>query len=142
MLTQFQNNLGSLTVNKQIIDQIIEHAFEPLEGRFWLANYRGGVSDVLLRIGGFESIAEKKVQMRQDRLYIRLYVVSLLGESLTENCALVMKRIARDVTEMLEVPLYNIEVVVTGVISRKKNIVRRDLTFDFLTMLNSRKISL
>ena len=96
MLTQIKDNMGTLTVSRQIIDQIIEHAFEPLEGKLWLANYRGAVSDVLVKLGGFDAIAEKKVEMHGDKLFIRLYVVSRLGESITENCVLVMQRKLRE----------------------------------------------
>ena len=142
MLTQYDNNYGALTISRQIIDQIIDHAFEPVEGKLWLANYKGGVSDVLVKIGGFDAIAEKKFEMRDGKLFIRLYVISRLGESITENCGLVMQRIARDVTEMLEIPLDNIEVAVTGTVSKNRNIVRRDLTLDLRDMLNNRKITL
>ena len=142
MLTQSNNSFGALTISRQIIDQIIEHAFESVEGNLWLANYKGAVSDVLVKIGGFDAIAEKKVEMRDGMLYIRLYVVSRLGESITENCGLVMERIARDVTEMLELPLGNIEIAVTGTVSKNRNIVKRDLTLDLHEMVNTRKISL
>ncbi|MBQ6295099.1 MAG: Asp23/Gls24 family envelope stress response protein [Firmicutes bacterium] len=142
MLTQSNNNFGALTISRQIIDQIIEHAFESVEGNLWLANYKGAVSDVLVKIGGFDAIAEKKVEMRDGMLYVRLYVVSRLGESITENCGLVMERIARDVTEMLELPLGNIEIAVTGTVSKNRNIVKRDLTLDLHEMVNTRKISL
>ena len=142
MLTQSNNSLGALTISRQIIDQIVEHAFESVEGKLWLANYKGAVSDVLVKIGGFDAIAEKKVEMRDDRLYIKLYVISRLGESIAENCGIVMQRIARDVTEMLELPLDNIEIAVTGTVSKNKNIVKRDLTLDLREMLNNRTISL
>ena len=142
MLTQSNNSFGALTISRQIIDQIIEHAFESVEGNLWLANYKGAVSDVLVKIGGFDAIAEKKVEMRDGMLYVRLYVVSRLGASITENCGLVMERIARDVTEMLELPLGNIEIAVTGTVSKNRNIVKRDLTLDLHEMVNTRKISL
>ncbi len=142
MLTQYNNQYGALTISRQIIDQIIEHAFRSVEGRLWLANYRGTVSDVLVKIGGFDAIAEKRVEMRDGKLFLRLYVVSRLGESITENCGLVMERIARDVTEMLEVPLDNIEVLVTGAVSKNMKLVKRDLALDFRDMLNNRKVSL
>ena len=142
MLTQSNNSFGALTISRQIIDQIIEHAFESVEGNLWLANYKGAVSDVLVKIGGFDAIAEKKVEMRDGMLYVRLYVVSRLGESITENCGLVMERIARDVTEMLELPLGNIEIAVTGTVSKNRNIVKRDLTLDLHELVNTRKISL
>lgn len=140
MLIQVNNPIGTLTVRRQIIDQIIEHAFEPLEGKLWLANYRGTVSDVLVKIGGFDSIAEKKVEMHEDKLFIRLYVVIRLGESITECCGRVMQCIAKDVTELLEIPLDNIEVIVTGTVSKNNNIARRDLSMNFRQMLNDRKI--
>ncbi len=140
MLTQSDNSLGVLTISRQIIDQIIEHAFEPVEGNLWLANYKGAVSDVLIKIGGFDAIAEKKVEMRDGKLFIRLYVVSRLGESITENCGIVMKRIANDVTTMLEMSLDNIEIAVTGTVSKNRNIVKRDLSLDFRDMLNNKKI--
>ena len=142
MLTQSNNSFGALTISRQIIDQIIEHAFESVEGNLWLANYKGAVSDVLVKIGGFDAIAEKKVEMRDGMLYVRLYVVSRLGESITENCGLVMERIARGVTERLELPLGNIESAVPGTVSKNRNIVKRDLTLDLHEMVNTRKISL
>jgi uncharacterized alkaline shock family protein YloU len=142
MLTQYDNQFGALTVSKQIIDQIIDHAFDSVEGNLWLANYKGTVSDVLVKIGGFDAIAEKKVEMHDDKLFIRLYVVSRLGESITENCGKVMQRIAKDVTELLEIPLDNIEIAVTGTVSKNRNIVKRELSLDLRDMLNNRKITL
>lgn len=142
MLTQITNNYGVLTVTRQIIDQIIEHAFESLDGKLWLANYRGTVSDVLLKFGGFDSIAEKKVEMHDDKLFIRLYVVTRLGESIAENCGTVMLRIMKDVTEMLEIPIDNIETVVTGAVTKNNNIVKRDVSLDLRQMLNDRVITL
>ena len=79
--------------------------------------------------------------MKEGKLFIRLFVVSRLGESITENCGLVMQRIARDVTQLLEVPLDNIEIFITGTVSRNNNIVKRELVLDFRDMLNNRKIT-
>ena len=37
MLTQYDNSFGALTVSRQIVDQIVDHAFESARGSLWLA---------------------------------------------------------------------------------------------------------
>lgn len=140
MLLKQNTTLGTLTYSRQIIDQIIQKAFEEVAGSLWLANYRGGVSDVLVRLGGFESIAETKVEDRDGKLYILLYVVSRIGESITENGEIVMRSILRDVTEQLELPVDNIEIQVTGSVSKGKRMVRRDLRMNLRDLMNNRKM--
>ncbi len=140
MLLKQNTTLGTLTYSRQIIDQIIQKAFEEVKGRLWLANYRGGVSDVLVRLGGFESIAETRVEDHDGKLYILLYVVSRIGESITENGDIVMRRILSDVTEQLELPIDNIEIQVTGSVSKGKRMVRRDLRMNLRDLMNNRKM--
>ena len=81
------------------------------------------------------------MELHGDKLFIRLYVVSRLGESITENCVLVMQCIAKDVTQLLELSLENIEIRITGTVSKNNNIARRDLSLDLRQMLNDRKIT-
>ena len=137
MLLQQETSLGTLTYSKQIIDQIIQKAFEQVKGKLWLANYRGGVSDVLIKLGGFESIAEKKVEVKDGALFITLYVVSRIGESIIENGEIVMRSIMRDVTQQLELPLTNIELFLTGSVSKGKRVVKRELRMDLVDLLNN-----
>lgn len=139
MLTRIPNSMGVITYSRQIIDQIIDNAFESVRGRLWLANYRGAVSDMLVKLSGFDSIAEKRVEMREGGLYIKLFVVIRLGESMTGSCDKVMKDIADDVTGLLELPLDNIEVAVTGTVSKNNNIARRDVLLNYRDALNSRR---
>jgi len=130
------NPFGAISVDRAVIDGWIDQIFKKTADRAWLAHYKGGVSDVMIRIGNFDALAEKVVEMTDRGLYIRLYIILRFGCSISETSAEIMDRLAYYLTEYLELPIDNIEIVVTGVAS--KNIAKRHVVTDYRSLLNSR----
>lgn len=130
------NQIGAISVNKAVIDEIIADAFRPYEGKVWLGNYKGSVSDMKVRLGNYNSLAETVVKMTEKGLFIRLYVMMRFGQSINEMTAGIMENLAFSLMEYMEIPIYNIEIVVTGMLS--KNVAKRNIKTDYRTFLNSR----
>jgi uncharacterized alkaline shock family protein YloU len=119
MLVREKNDLGVITVNSITLDQLIAHALEPYKGSVWLANYKGPSSETLIKVGGYEAIAERNFRMNGDRLYVRLYLLISFGKSIRSICREIIDQLASDIEQCLQIPLHDIEIVVTGVVSKK-----------------------
>ena len=130
------NQIGAISINKAVIDEIIADAIRPYEGKAWLGNYKGTVSDVKVRLGNFDSLAETVVKMTEKGLFIRLYVMMRFGQSINEITAGIMDNLAFSLMEYVELPMYNIEIIITGMLS--KNIAKRNIKMDYRTLLNTR----
>ena len=129
MLYREVNQIGA-------IDEIIADTLRPYEDKVWLANYKGPVSDVMVRLGNFDSLAETVVKMTEKGLFIRLYVMLRFGLSINETTAGIMDNLAFSLLEYIELPIYNIEIIVTGMLS--KNVAKRNIKMDYRTLLNTR----
>lgn len=136
MLHREVNKMGAITINRAVVDEMIADAFEPYKDKAWLAHYKGTVSDVRIRMGNYDALADKVVKMTDKGIFIRLYVLLRFGASINEVTAGIMENLASSLMQYLELPINNIEVVVTGMLS--KNVVRRDIHMDYRTLLNTR----
>jgi len=136
MFYREENQIGSIGINKNVIDEMITDAFRPYEGRVWLANYKGAVSDMMVRLGNFDSLAESLVELTEKGLFIRLYVMMRFGQSINEMTAAIMDHLAFSLTEYVELPINNIEIILTGMLS--KNVAKRNIKMDYRTLLNTR----
>ncbi len=135
MLYREVNKMGAITINRDVVDEMIIDAFRPYEDKAWLANYKGTVSDVRIRLGNYDALAEKVVKMTDKGIFIRLYVLLRFGCSINEVTAGIMHNLAASLMQSLELPIYNIEIVVTGMLS--KNVARRNIRMDYRTLLNT-----
>ncbi|MDD3537212.1 MAG: hypothetical protein PHH65_02990 [Eubacteriales bacterium] len=136
MLYREVNTIGAVSINHSVVDELIADAFQPYEKKAWLANYKGGVSDVMIRIRNFDALAEKVVTMSEKGIFIRLYIMLRFGSSIADVTGGIMDRLAFSLMEYLELPIDNIEIVVTGMLS--KNVARRNIRTDYRTLLNER----
>ncbi len=133
LLTKDLNQNGVITYNKLIVDQLIRHALEPYKKKVYLAHYRGASSDLSVKIGNFDALAEKEIRMTTEGVFVRFYVIVRIGQSITEICRDIITRIATDIEEPLQLPVDNIEIVVTAVLA--KNPAKRDLFMDYRSMV-------
>ena len=136
MLYREVNHIGAISINHSVVDEMIADAFLPCEDKAWLANYKGAVSDVTIRLRNFDALAEKVVKMTDKGVFVRLYVMLRFGSSIGEVTAGIMDRLAFSMMEYLELPIDNIEVIVTGMLS--KNVAKRNIRVDYRTLLNNR----
>ena len=136
MLYREVNHIGAVSINHSVVDEMIADAFLSCEDKAWLANYQGAVSDVTIRLRNYDALAEKVVNMSEKGIFIRLYIMLRFGSSISEVTAGIMDRLAYSILEYLELPIDNIEVVVTGILS--KNVAKRNIRVDYRTLLNNR----
>jgi uncharacterized alkaline shock family protein YloU len=136
MLYREVNHIGAISIDHAVVDEMIADAFHACEDKAWLAHYKGSVSDVMIRLRNYDALAEKIVKMTDKGLFVRLYVMLRFGSSIGDVTAGIMDRLAHSLMTYLELPIDNIEVVVTGMLSR--NVARRNIKMDYRTLLNSR----
>ena len=129
MLTRVTNEKGIISFDETLIDQTVQEALRPFRGQVWLARYRGSGSDWMILLGNYESMAEKKVRYTDKGLYVRLYLLIKIGTSISEVARSLCYFIADMIENQLQLPLDNVEIVVTGMVS--KNAVKRDIRFDY-----------
>ena len=132
MLTRVSNEKGIISYDEALIDQIVQEALRPYKGSVWLARYKGPSSDWMILLGNYESMAEKKVQMTDRGVFVRLYLLIKIGTSISEVSKSICSFIAQVSTGQLQLPLDNVEVVVTGMVS--KNAVKRDIRYDYRSL--------
>ncbi len=119
MIIRLTNEQGAISFNGILIDQIIAGAMKPWSGRVFLAQYRGRQSDKAVRSGSFESLDHRIVRTTERGVFIRLYVMMRFGTSISAASRDIIEKIASDIRSCLDVPIDDIEVVVTGLISEK-----------------------
>ncbi|MGI6719623.1 MAG: hypothetical protein ACOX4E_01850 [Anaerovoracaceae bacterium] len=136
MLHREVNRYGAISIDRAVVDGWIDQVFAAHRDKVWLAHYRGAVSDVMIRIGNIDALAESDVRFTEKGLFVRLYVVIRFGCSIREVTSDLMDGLADYLTSYLELPIDNIEVIVTGMLS--KNIAKRHVKKDYRSLLNSR----
>ncbi len=135
MLTRVTNEKGVISFDEAVIDQIVQEAMRPYKGRAWLAHYKGASSDWMILLGNYESMAEKQVLMTERGIFVRLYLLIKIGTSISEVSKSLCRFIADVITYQLQLRLDNVEVVVTGMVS--KNAVKRDIRYDYRSLTAS-----
>ncbi len=136
MLYTEVNHIGAISIDQAVVEEMIDDAFRSCGDLAWLANYKGGVSDVMIRLRNYDALAEKVVKMTEKGLFIRLYIMLRFGSSIGEVTTRIMDRLAFSLMTYLELPIDNIEVIVTGMVS--KNVAKRNIRTDYRTLLNTR----
>ncbi len=132
MLTKDLNSDGVITYSRFLVEQLIQHALMPYKKKVYLAHYRGPSSDISVRLGNFDALAEKEIRMTPEGVYIRICVMVRIGQSISECCRGIITTLARDIEEQLQLPVDNIEIHVTGLLA--KNPAKRDLYMDYRSM--------
>lgn len=136
MLHREVNQRGAISIDQGVVNEMIDEVMDAYNGKAWLANYKGALSDVMIRLRNYGALAEKHVEMTERGLFIRLFLIIRFGAGITEVTSGIMDRLAGALIDQLELPLDNIEIIITGVLS--KNIAKRSIVVDYRSLLNSR----
>lgn len=120
MLYKEENTLGTITLYKDILAAIVRQQVQSLEGKLFLGNYKGKLSSLMTK--WTDSV---EVNMTPAGLKIRVYVVVRFGTSIKYVTEALIQQIRMEATEMTELPVNQVSVVVTAVLSKqlaKRNI--------------------
>ncbi|MCF0150367.1 MAG: Asp23/Gls24 family envelope stress response protein [Firmicutes bacterium] len=127
MLAREKNEFGYISLNNALLEQIIDHALKKHSDNARLANYNGNGAEPVWMLIGLDNMAEKEVVVDENGVFIRLYLVIRFGQSISGICEDMIASIRNDIVDLLQLPVKNIEIVVTGVIS--KRIAKRNIVF-------------
>ena len=119
MIIRLTNKQGAISFNGILIDQIIAGAMKPWERRVFLAQYKGRQSDKAVKAGNFDSLDRRNVMTTEKGVFIRLYVMMRFGTSIGGAASDIIRKIAGGIRSCLNIPVDEIEVIVTGLISEK-----------------------
>ena len=114
MLIRITNDRGAVSFRENVIEQIIRNALAPFEGKVWTVSVSG---------------TGKEIRMTDRGVYVKIYVAIRFGVSIRNSLDSIISAIANDVTDKLGLPIDNIVVNVTAVVSR--NAAKRDITLDY-----------
>lgn len=120
MLYREENQLGTISLDKECIMAMAEYCAADLEGKAWLANYKGMISSLVPKNSDVLEIF-----MKGGKLHIRLYIVIRFGSSIKMTTEYLIDELRKNIEEKLEIPVKQVTVVVTGIVS--KQIVKRNI---------------
>lgn len=118
-------DLGTITVTRWVIGKIILDVVEEFEGKVIISNHKGKVPGIVSKISGMDEINTMEINMTEQGLDIRVFVVLRFGTSITRATNLLVDTIHERIKELTGIAPNSVVVVVTGMIS--KNIAPRHI---------------
>lgn len=109
MLTQIDNNKGIISYDDSLIEQIITEALRPFRGSF--------------------KMVRTTFSMKPNGMYVSLEVKLKFGTSINEFSTNILSSIAIRVENNLELPVYKIRLLISGVYSKK--VARRNILIEY-----------
>ena len=129
MLKRIQNERGAVSFDENIISDMIARGIRPYSGKVWVANYKGiQTDDWMIALGNIGALAEKKISLDEDgKIFVRVYLVMRIGTSIRDVAASIIRSVVHGVEEQLCLPLSDVEVRITGMMSPKGKVVKRSI---------------
>lgn len=111
--------LGTITVLENVISSIVLDVVESFEGKVILSNSKGKISKFPYYIGNTNEIEHMKVELTEDGLNIRLYVVLKFGTSIKNTTRRMIDEIHSLVKERAGMKVNKVSILITGMVSKK-----------------------
>ena len=134
MLKRIQNERGAVSIDENIISDMIARGIRPYRGKVWIANYKGiQTDDWMIALGNIGALAEKKISLDDDgKVFVRVYLVIRIGTSIRDAAGSIIDSVVRGVTSQLKLELSDVEVRVTGMMSPKGKVVKRNIVISYV----------
>ncbi len=129
MLYRMENSYGTISLDRTLVNQIIQNAMSQYSGRIWQANYKGSQSDAAIALGSISSLAETRLTVTDQGIKLTIYVIIKFGESINSICRSVVQNIADDLKALLNADIDDIEMIVTAVLSKRAS--PREIVFTY-----------
>ena len=113
-----ETEFGTITITKSVIGKIITDVIDEFEGKVIISNHKGKVPGLVSKIGGMDEISNMEINLTEQGLDIRIFVVLRFGTSITRVTNHLVDEIHRRVREMTAMEPNSVAVVVTGMISK------------------------
>ena len=113
---------------------MIARGIRPYRGKVWIANYKGiQTDDWMIALGNIGALAEKKISLDDDgKVFVRVYLVIRIGTSIRDAAGSIIDSVVRGVTSQLQLELSDVEVRVTGMMSPKGKVVKRNIVISYV----------
>lgn len=114
-----ETELGTIKVAKSVIGNIIMDVIDSFEGKVILSNSRGKIPNQLAqKIGTKEEFSEIVIDLTENGLEIKLYVVLRFGTSIKATTGKMIDDIKSLVKENTAMNVNEIMVTITGMMSK------------------------
>ena len=113
-----ETEFGTITITKSVIGKIIADVVDEFEGKVIISNHKGKVPGIVSKIGGMDEINNMEINLTEQGLDIRVFVVLRFGTSITRVTNQLVDEIHRRIREMTAMEPNSVAVVVTGMISK------------------------
>lgn len=120
-----QNNLGTISITKQVIGRIVAEAIDRFDGKVMISNHKGKVAGVTSKKNGPDERAYMDITHGKNGIDLRVFIVIRFGTSITKVTNQLVDDIHGGLTQITGKEPNSVAVVVTGMIS--KNIARRHI---------------
>ena len=130
MLHQETNEYGVISIDNTFLNQIIRESLKPYEGKAWKANYKGKTSDIFIKLGNMDALADQVIKESDKGIYIKVYLIVKFGVSLGAVTGSIINNLADVLENDLELKVDNIDIVITAMMMNK-NVVKRDIVYSY-----------
>lgn len=113
-----ETDLGTITVNKAAIGKIITQAAARFDGKVIICNHKGKVPGLVSKIGGSDDINNIEINLNENGLDIRVFVLLRFGTSITQVTNCMVDEIHNNIKNMTGMEPNSVAVVVTGMLSK------------------------
>ena len=138
MAIRVKTEYGVVSYGNPLFYKTIDDALAPFKGEVFLANYRGAFMDALVEAKQFTWLAERHVSASSKGVFIKIFVMIKFGVSISKTTSAILNSIASELTSIYELPIDDIEIVVTGVISKK--VAKRDIHIRYRDLLANKNV--
>jgi len=108
------NNLGEISINKAVLNDLILSAVKP-----WV--YTGKI----------KVLPNKVLSTSEDGIYLCVHFSVAFGESIKEIFANVASYLAHEITSSLELELDDVVIVIDSMFTPKGNIAKRNIKYSY-----------
>ncbi len=127
MINKIATDYGVITINRSAVEDLIEEALLPWKGSVFECNYRDQSQEMIIRLAGYQSYRDTKIEELDGGIFIRMPIVMKFGLSIKDVTGSIIESLAGQLRTCLGFEVTGIEVRVTGMIYKggitKRNII-------------------
>lgn len=125
MVHKKETQIGSITVSKNVISQIVSKVAAKFEKKVVIGDYRKSANQIAYKMGAITEHAAIEVVNSENGMDIRVYVMVKFGTSINHVTKIMIEGIHDEVEKIFGEEPNSVAVIITGIIS--KHVVKRNI---------------
>ncbi|WP_027398515.1 Asp23/Gls24 family envelope stress response protein [Anaerovorax odorimutans] len=125
MFYKIETSDGNISIEKVVVGRIITQTVDSFHGKVLLSNHKGKSRGIVAKIGGIDDINYMDIELGEEGLDIKIYVVIKFGTSIKTVTKLLIQEIKKNIEEYASIKVNSVSIIVAGMVS--KQIARRNI---------------